>query len=227
MRYKETFIFNVWCWEDYRMLFFSFCYSSLAIITLALSHHFQQPRKKKCGCSHSYFRTCNLVTFFIIVVSSETQRKLLQPYSRIFTCFVLSPTLQNVVRTLSKNMSVYTKTYEGNTHRVSACDTYINVLTLTEVFLTPNEVFPWFFLSCKAYARVKLAKTGHGPHSSTLVVICVVRWLFMLFYVMFVCKCVLPPCDNPIAVNKYIKININTRNVNKPSHCVGNLTTDP
>jgi hypothetical protein len=49
----------------------------------------------------------------------------------------------------------------------------------------------------------------------------------MLFYVLFVCKCVLPPGDNSVAVNKYIKININTRNVNKPSHCVGNLTTGP
>jgi len=77
-------------------------------------------------------------------------------------------------------------------------------LNLTEVFLTLTEVFPCFFLSCKANARVKLAKTGHGPHSSTLVVICVVRLLFALFYVLFVCKCVLPPGDNPIALNKYI-----------------------
>ena len=76
--------------------------------------------------------------------------------------------------------------------------------TLTEVFLNPTEVSPCFFLSCKANARVKLAKTGHGPHSSTLVVICFVRLLFVLFYVLFVCKCVLPPGDNPIAVNKYI-----------------------
>ena len=53
------------------------------------------------------------------------------------------------------------------------------------------EVFPCFFLSCKANARVKLAKTGHGPHSSKLVVICVVLLLFVLFYVLFVCKCVL------------------------------------
>jgi len=45
---------------------------------------------------------------------------------------------------------------------------------------------------------------GHAPHSSTLVVIYVVRLLFVLFYVLFVCKCVLPPGDNPIAVNKYI-----------------------
>ena len=75
-----------------------------------------------------------------------------------------------------------------------------HALNLTEVFLTVTEVFLCFFLSCKANARVKLAKTGHGPHSSTLVIIYVVRLLFVLFYVLFVCKCVLPPGDNPIAV---------------------------
>ena len=68
---------------------------------------------------------------------------------------------------------------------------------------------PWLrffraFLSCKANARIKLAKTGHGPHSSTLVCICVIRLLFVLFYVLFVCKCVLPPGDNPTVVIKYI-----------------------
>ena len=51
------------------------------------------------------------------------------------------------------------------THRI-----LIGHLNLTEVFLTLTEVFPCFFLSCKAYARVKLAKTGHGSHSTTLVV---------------------------------------------------------
>jgi len=40
--------------------------------------------------------------------------------------------------------------------------------------------------------------------SSTLACICVVRLLFVLFCVSFVCKCLLPPSDNPIAVNKYI-----------------------
>ena len=44
-------------------------------------------------------------------------------------------------------------------------------LNLTEVFLALTEVFPCFFLSCKANARVKLAKTGHGSHSTTLVVV--------------------------------------------------------
>ena len=28
--------------------------------------------------------------------------------------------------------------------------------------------------------------------------------LFVLFYVLFVCKCILPLGDNPTAVNKYI-----------------------
>jgi hypothetical protein len=42
--------------------------------------------------------------------------------------------------------------------------------------------------------RVKLTKMGHGTHSSTLVVICVVLLLFVLFYILFVCKCVLYHC---------------------------------
>ena len=44
----------------------------------------------------------------------------------------------------------------------------------SEFFRTLTEVFPSFFLSCKANARVELANMGHGPHSSKLVVICVV-----------------------------------------------------
>jgi hypothetical protein len=55
------------------------------------------------------------------------------------------------------------------------CILYSEVfLNLTEVFLTLTEVFQCFFLSCMTNARVKLAKTGHGLHSSTLVCICVV-----------------------------------------------------
>ena len=70
---------------------------------------------------------------------------------------------------------------------------------------TVTEGFPCFFLSFKVNARVKLAKTEHRPHSSTLVSICIVPLLFVLSYVLFVCKSVLPLGDNPIAVNKYIK----------------------
>ena len=48
---------------------------------------------------------------------------------------------------------------------VSVC---YSCLCVVYVFLdaaTLTEVFPRFFLSCKANARVNLAKTGHGPHS--------------------------------------------------------------
>ena len=63
---------------------------------------------------------------------------------------------------------------------------------------TLTEVCPCFFLSCKAYARVYLAKTGHGPHPSYLmncVVLCIVCVLM--------CTVLLPSGVNPIAV-KYI-----------------------
>jgi magnesium-transporting ATPase (P-type) len=78
----------------------------------------------------------------------------------------------------------------------SYCHVYVLLCMLccvTSVFIpaTLTEVFPCFFLSCTETARVKLAKTGHGPHSYKLVVICVVLLLFVLFYVLFVCKCVL------------------------------------
>ena len=81
------------------------------------------------------------------------------------------------------------------------------ILIVVYVFLeaaTLTEVFPCFFLGCKANARVILAKTGQGPHSSKIVVFVLCIVCFVLFYVLFVCKCVLPPGDNPIAVNKYI-----------------------
>jgi len=34
------------------------------------------------------------------------------------------------------------------------------------------------------------------------------------YNVLFACKCVVPPGDNPIAVNKYINININIMTYN-------------
>ena len=57
------------------------------------------------------------------------------------------------------------------------------ILIVVYVFLdaaTLTEVFPCFFLGCKANVRVILAKTGHGPHSSKIVV---------LLYVLFVWYC--------------------------------------
>ena len=64
---------------------------------------------------------------------------------------------------------------------------------------TLTEGFPCFFLSCKANARVKPVKTGHGPHSSKIFVILnfyVVLGIvcFLSFCVLFVYKCVLYYC---------------------------------
>ena len=56
---------------------------------------------------------------------------------------------------------------------------------------TLTEVYPCFFLSCKANARVYLAKTRHNPHSPWIVLFCVLFVSIVLFYVLFVCKCVL------------------------------------
>ena len=57
---------------------------------------------------------------------------------------------------------------------------------------TLTEVFPCFFLSCKANARVNPTKTGHGPHSSLFLCcsmyFCVVLCIFVLFYVFLCCS---------------------------------------
>ena len=80
------------------------------------------------------------------------------------------------------------------------------------LFSTLTEVFPCFSLSCKANARVYLAKTGHGPHSSLIVLF---HALIVLFYVLFcvhcvvhvlfVCKCVLYYCHR---VSTQLQLNI-------------------
>jgi hypothetical protein len=76
-----------------------------------------------------------------------------------------------------------------------SCD-HASVEMSTEVFLTLTEVFPCFFLSCKANASVKLAKTGHGPHSTTLVSICVVRTLLFVLLNCYLCCSIYCLCVN-------------------------------
>jgi len=69
---------------------------------------------------------------------------------------------------------------------VSLC---YSCLCVVYVFLdaaTLTEVFPCFFLSCKANARVNLAKTGQGPHSSKLLCCS----MYCLFCVVLCIVCV-------------------------------------
>jgi hypothetical protein len=60
---------------------------------------------------------------------------------------------------------------------------------------TLTEVFPCFFLSCKANARVKPAETGHRPHNSLVVV---------LFYVFFCVSIYCLFCNVPCIVCVYM-----------------------
>jgi len=56
-------------------------------------------------------------------------------------------------------------------------------LCVVYVFLdaaTLTEVFPCFFLCCKANARVNLTKTEHGPHSPKL--LCCSMYCFFFLY---------------------------------------------
>ena len=99
-------------------------------------------------------------------------------------------------------------TYRTEVSNVSKCIMVeFSVPFLICCFRCLTEVFPRFFLSCKANAGVYLAKTGLGPHSSKnfCVVLCIV--CFVLFCVLFVCKCVLYYCHRAatqLQFNKYI-----------------------
>ena len=57
---------------------------------------------------------------------------------------------------------------------------------------TLTEVFPCFFLSCKANASVKPPKTGHGPHSSKILVLFLFLCcsIYCLFCVILCIVCV-------------------------------------
>ena len=89
------------------------------------------------------------------------------------------------------------------------------IWTLTEVFTTLTEVFPCFFLGCKANARVILAKTRHGLHSSKIVVLFYV--LFVLYRSMY-CLCVNVYCHR--ATTQLQLTNISQKDCHRPL-CIG------
>jgi hypothetical protein len=72
---------------------------------------------------------------------------------------------------------------------VSACN--VRAANLT-------EVFQYFFLSCKANSRVRLAKTGHGPHFPNWLIyycyVCLIFGLLHMFHSVY-CLCVNVSCN--------------------------------
>jgi hypothetical protein len=81
--------------------------------------------------------------------------------------------------------------------------TMCSYLCLCMAILT--EVFLCFFLSCKANARVKPAKTVHGPHSSKFLC-CFMYCLFcvvLCIVCVYMCTVLLPPGGYQIAVDIY------------------------
>jgi len=86
-----------------------------------------------------------------------------------------------------------------------------------------TEVFPCFFLSFKTNARLYLAKTGHGPHSSELVnsvVLCIVcvDCVVLCIVCLLMCTVLLPAGVNPIAVKYIISYHLVMQNSDKSIH---------
>jgi len=101
---------------------------------------------------------------------------------------------------------------------------WLCILIVCLCMTTLTEVFPCFFLSCKANARVKPVKTEHGPHSYQFlccsmyflccsmyfcVVLCIVCFLsFSYCLCVYMCTELLTPGGYQIAVKCIISYHI-------------------
>ena len=96
--------------------------------------------------------------------------------------FIAAINVSNKVKQVCKfsTPGVYKSPWKLNFLRWFHRDSWHSSATLT-------EVFPCFFLSCKANTRLLLSKTGHGLHSSTdfCVYLCIV--CFVSLCALFVC----------------------------------------
>ena len=87
------------------------------------------------------------------------------------------------------------------------------ILIVVYVFLdaaTLTEVFPCFFLGCKANVRVILAKTGHGPHPSKIVVL---FYVFFVLYCSMYCLCVNVYCHRVTTQLQLTNISYHIKNL--------------
>jgi hypothetical protein len=70
-------------------------------------------------------------------------------------------------------------------------------------------LLPQLYGKCQGIIIIRLGTANTLPNLLFVFffVIRVVLLLIVMFYVLFMCKCVLPPGVNPTAVDKYININ--------------------
>jgi hypothetical protein len=112
-------------------------------------------------CSYYFLCTCTFLLFFHVFLT-------LSIYSYCFLCILI------VVYVFLLFVHVF-----------------LSLLMYTLDAATLTEVFPCFFLSCKATARVKLAKTVHGLHSPLLCCSTVVLFYLLIdLYRSMYCLCV-------------------------------------
>jgi hypothetical protein len=109
-----------------------------------------------------------LIIKYLIIV--QTKQFFAQLFFLLFEiafvklCFrMTSPIWRISCKTKVRTVFVVQK-YSGNQRVILNC--VIMEIHIRLCMTTLTEVFPCFFLSCKANARVKPARTGHGPSSS-------------------------------------------------------------
>ena len=99
-------------------------------------------------------------------------------YCKSLCILTVRPCILNVVYVLLL-LSMYSYCSSMYSYR---CLCILTVVYVVIDAATLTEVFPCLFLGCKSNARVILAKTGHGPHSSKIVVL-----LYVLLFCIVLC----------------------------------------
>ena len=140
---------------------------------------------------HSSHTVHICVRFFIPVPSDAALLNCYNanPTAALQTLITCHSTSRDAVVGLKQNTYCIFYFLFGN--MANKCTIISQIITLLHIvlFSTLTEAFPCFSLSRNANVRAYLAKTGHGPHSSLIVLFHV---LIMLFHVLCCLNCVVP-----------------------------------
>jgi hypothetical protein len=98
--------------------------------------------------------------------TSRSQPQRLQHFRKSTVGCYLNPGIHNWNEIIVSIINVYMVLFLFNNVIYVFLMLWLCILIICLCMTTLIKVFPWFFLSCKANARVKPAKTRHGLHSS-------------------------------------------------------------